>query len=77
MGQKTTKTALPALLKAAVFLPKLTTGCGTFALQNSPDIGEEETARSQVGALVGSPLIHRPYYHYYYSYLIKYMWRKE
>ena len=31
----------------------------------------------QVGALAGYPLIHRSYYHYYYSYLLKYMWRKE
>jgi hypothetical protein len=44
--------------------------------QNSPAIGRAELARSQVGAVAGSPLIHTPYYHYYYSYLIKYMWRK-
>jgi hypothetical protein len=56
------------LLKSAFFLPKLTTGCGYFSLQNSPLLGTDAFTRSQVGVLAGFPLIHNPYYHYYYSY---------
>jgi hypothetical protein len=77
MGQIWTKKAQSGLLQTVSLLPKFSTGCGNSALKNSPTLGTENPARSQVGDCAGYPLIHRYYYHYYYSYLLKYMWRKE
>jgi hypothetical protein len=59
------------------FLPIFSTGFGCFSPINHPALGAELLARSQVGAFSGSPHIHRSYYGFCYTYLLKYMLGKN
>jgi hypothetical protein len=65
------------LQKASSIPPVFSTGCGKYSSPGYPALDARLPIRSQVGAIGSYPLIHRLYYHYYYSYSLKYMWRKE